>query len=608
MSTIRRTASARPLSIIALLVAALSLMQLASLTSAGAAGVNYYVSPAGNDASAGTLASPFRTVQRGADAAQAGDYVNIAPGLYSGTTHIENSGRAGSPITFRRNGVGEVWLDGNCSASNAVVITGDYITIQDIGARRAGEEVIRLESSDNAVFERMTVTDWNCGEGDDQYRGGISSWGGGRNLTVRGSYFERRVQLPGDDTGYGNGIWVKNTGPDAGGGHTFEDNTIIGGWDGIGGEPEDYPWGVFNKNTTIQRNKISLCSDDGIQVEGGNENNLVAYNTIDRCLIGIAMAPSLTGPLTVMRNVITSSQLWRGEGPAAFKVGDNSVGEVRIYHNSYYAAPGAPSDGFKQTNENMRNVHLLNNAIYAGRYAFETSSHTGAMSADYDALWSTDPDRLVKWDDERLTSLSAIRAVGIETHGLVTPNFGWDVATLRPQSGSALIDAGARIPGVNDGFSGAAPDIGAFEFGSPHPTSNATQAPPAAPTLTPTPRPATPTPVTATPRSPTPAPETPSPTAPSPIASVSATPRATRTTPPLGQVRFSGDVDCDGWVTTADAVRLLAIVSGNRDFTKCTHVADVDCDGALTAGDALALMNYAMNRSQLPRGCPWLPD
>ena len=38
---------------------------------------------------------------------------------------------------------------------------------------------------------------------------------------------------------------------------------------------------------------------------------------------------------------------------------------------------------------------------------------------------------------------------------------------LRP--GSAAVDAGVRLPGVNDDFTGRAPDLGAYEVGRPLP-------------------------------------------------------------------------------------------------------------------------------------------
>jgi hypothetical protein len=37
--------------------------------------------------------------------------------------------------------------------------------------------------------------------------------------------------------------------------------------------------------------------------------------------------------------------------------------------------------------------------------------------------------------------------------------------SLRP--GSAAVDAGVALPGITDGFTGKAPDLGAFELGRP---------------------------------------------------------------------------------------------------------------------------------------------
>ena len=36
---------------------------------------------------------------------------------------------------------------------------------------------------------------------------------------------------------------------------------------------------------------------------------------------------------------------------------------------------------------------------------------------------------------------------------------------LRLRPGSAAVDAGVRLPNVNDGFTGSAPDLGAYEVG-----------------------------------------------------------------------------------------------------------------------------------------------
>lgn len=61
----------------------------------------FHVSPDGDDAAAGTAAAPFRTVQRGAEAAQPGDTVLVAPGVYRERVAPPRGGAEGKPIVFR---------------------------------------------------------------------------------------------------------------------------------------------------------------------------------------------------------------------------------------------------------------------------------------------------------------------------------------------------------------------------------------------------------------------------------------------------------------------------------------------------------------------------
>src|SRR5688572_19038301 len=72
------------------------------MTGPAAGQTTYHVAPppVGSDASPGTPAAPFATIQRGAAAAQAGDTVLVAPGTYAGFNAVR-SGAAGTPITFR---------------------------------------------------------------------------------------------------------------------------------------------------------------------------------------------------------------------------------------------------------------------------------------------------------------------------------------------------------------------------------------------------------------------------------------------------------------------------------------------------------------------------
>ena len=63
---------------------------------------DYYVATSGNDATgSGTLAAPFATIQRAANAAVAGDNVIIRAGTYRETVRPANSGTAVSRITYK---------------------------------------------------------------------------------------------------------------------------------------------------------------------------------------------------------------------------------------------------------------------------------------------------------------------------------------------------------------------------------------------------------------------------------------------------------------------------------------------------------------------------
>lgn len=61
---------------------------------------SYYVATDGDDGNPGTLAEPFRTIQKAADMAEPGDTVVIRGGTYRETVTPANSGTPGNPITY----------------------------------------------------------------------------------------------------------------------------------------------------------------------------------------------------------------------------------------------------------------------------------------------------------------------------------------------------------------------------------------------------------------------------------------------------------------------------------------------------------------------------
>jgi hypothetical protein len=60
----------------------------------------YFVSPSGADGNGGTVARPFRTIQRAAEILKPGDTCYAREGLYRETVRPANSGEADRPITF----------------------------------------------------------------------------------------------------------------------------------------------------------------------------------------------------------------------------------------------------------------------------------------------------------------------------------------------------------------------------------------------------------------------------------------------------------------------------------------------------------------------------
>ena len=71
----------------------------------------------------------------------------------------------------------------------------------------------------------------------------------------------------------------------------------------------------------------------------------------------------------------------------------------------------------------------------------------------------------MRWEGKTYGSLDEFRAAGYEKHGLVAePGFVDEAnADFRLSADSPLIDKGVHIPGINDDYLGAAPDIGAYE-------------------------------------------------------------------------------------------------------------------------------------------------
>ncbi|WP_308639486.1 right-handed parallel beta-helix repeat-containing protein [Paenibacillus silvisoli] len=75
---------------------------------------SYYVSPSGSDSNPGTLAQPFKTVQKGIDSMSAGDTLYLRAGTYQEKVYITNKNGSSSAWYTVKNYAGETpVMDGN---------------------------------------------------------------------------------------------------------------------------------------------------------------------------------------------------------------------------------------------------------------------------------------------------------------------------------------------------------------------------------------------------------------------------------------------------------------------------------------------------------------
>lgn len=103
-------------------------------TSSQAATATYYVSPTGNDKNAGTLTSPWKTIQKAANTVTAGNTVIVQPGVYKERVKFavspNHSGTVSNPVIFKSSTPSTAQIVGGFDTRNAnhLIIDGFKIT------------------------------------------------------------------------------------------------------------------------------------------------------------------------------------------------------------------------------------------------------------------------------------------------------------------------------------------------------------------------------------------------------------------------------------------------------------------------------------------------
>ncbi len=450
----------------------------------------YYVSTTGSDSNPGTLAGPFRTIQTAANIVSPGDTILIRGGTYIESVSLTKSGAPDNYITFMPYNNEDVTISGD-GTLGILFYTDDvsYVRIKGLNFENSLYPGCLFDVSHDIIVEDCTF--YNCHTSSD-----YSSLYG--SITIRGNTNDASsynfliqnndIELTGLSGNLSSGVGAIR----ARHGTVVRNNVFRSGdyslWDGISTWPED-EGGAENylESWDIYDNEIYRCSDDGLQLEGGNKNMRIWGNYIEDSDIGIANCPVLEGPAYIFRNIV-----WFDAGytnTKATKIGKQTTGYGRLYyyHNTFYILDG--NNGITQTNSDIGNIVSKNNLVYATRYVVElTSNPAVSCDFDYDFLYTNDPARFVKWGSSGGSTLEQFQTnTGQELHGISAPkDCPLCVKFIDPvngdfhlQSDSPCIDNGVVLPGFNDAnspwpYRGSAPDLGAYEYDSGAPTTSTT--------------------------------------------------------------------------------------------------------------------------------------
>lgn len=257
--------------------------------------------------------------------------------------------------------------------------------------------------------------------------------------------------------------------PMSGRGTVIRRNVFHDYFDGFGGCANDN--GDLTNETDIHDNLVYRAGDDGLSTDGSCSNLRIWHNEFRDVLVGVSLAPAMEGPTYAIRNLIHRTGAGNSQYSGyPFKFNFSGLppsGRMYLFHNTADAFhPGNNGFYIKAPGE-WEEIVTRNNIWVGTNYALYNYNTSQAVNMDGDDVWCEGCDHLIRWDGVNYDDLSSFSSsVGQLSGGVnLYPGFvdsaGWDYTLI---STSQMIDRGVLIPGINDGYSGAAPDLGWWEW------------------------------------------------------------------------------------------------------------------------------------------------
>ena len=391
-----------------------------------------------------------------AAAATPGDVLELAAGTYAGFT-FPVDGTEAAPIVVRAAGDVTITDDVRLDGRSHVILEGLHVQGQ-----------IKFNGAVGIAVKGCTV---------DAEQDGIAMLTRGENVYIADNvvtgvtaWTEPAVGADGDNIGEG----IVVTGP----GHVIEHNRVTGFRDAIslledGGAVDQ--WSI-----DILRNDIYEAADDGVEADFCFHNCRIIGNRLTNTFIALSSQPGLGGPTWFIRNSMYNVIL------SAFKLQRGSVGDV-VLHNTVVKN----GDGLGIYTSDTFYLQIFRNNLFiggpGGTYngwssgsgdVISLAAADASVSLDFDAFGSTTGAFTGRIGDVTFNSLAELQSMTTEENAIEvgldvfaasvaypdSPFPAYDVVDLRPAAGSAVIDAGLTIAGINDDHTGDAPDIGAHEL------------------------------------------------------------------------------------------------------------------------------------------------
>jgi hypothetical protein len=405
----------------------------------------YFVATTGSDTNAGTMASPFATIQKGHDVAVAGDTVWLRAGTYKNTKQIKLS-RSGTSDSMRikfwaYQGENPILDCSSYVSTNkaadvpCIAVTGNWLHLRGleiangpVGA--SGDHSISMLRSDGASNNTFELLNIHHGFGPGLF---IANGTGGNlilNCDSHDNYDKNGSQGDGQN-GDGFGVHYQTTGP----------STIIRGcraWinsdDGYDLISQEVP--VLVENSWAVMN--GFANGGTTSPSSGNGN-------------GFKMGSSQTG----IRHIVQRNVAWKNKASGFYA--NHSTGGNNWYNNTSFmngtqynmlASPaGDPNTTITLTGALAHKMR--NNIGFPNKNANMTGVDTAFNTWDLNIAQAA--------TDFMSTTLDNTYQGARQADGSM-PN----IPFLKLAAGSPLIDKGTDV-GLS--FAGAAPDLGAYEFG-----------------------------------------------------------------------------------------------------------------------------------------------